>query len=106
MQFVFGLIYSATQVLNHTGEKRLLQVYSGSLICLTQDCDCFGTKKKVIIDNLGLLGSTDPVALDAATLDLTESRNKPLSDLCHSLSRRVQRAIDRGGVNGGRRRAA
>lgn len=50
----------------------------GKLLCLnfltriTRDCDCLGNKFDVIVPDIGVLISTDPVALDAASLDLVE----------------------------------
>jgi len=39
---------------------------------VTYDCDCFGIKQESIIDDVGILLSRDPVAIDAASLDLVE----------------------------------
>ncbi len=39
---------------------------------ITQDCDCMGHSMKPLIDHIGVLASTDPVALDAACLDLVQ----------------------------------
>ena len=44
------------------------------LISITKDCDCFDTPDmKKIVDDIGILASTDPVAVDKAALDLVEN---------------------------------
>jgi uncharacterized Fe-S center protein len=58
--------------------------YFNVLVDMTKDCDCFGTKQKKILPDLGILGSEDPVALDAATLEITrEKAGKDLGDLSY-----------------------
>ena len=50
---------------------------------VTKDCDCFDTPDmESIVDDIGIAASTDPVALDKATLDLTENKaGKKLANL-------------------------
>lgn len=46
---------------------------------ITRDCDCMESPGPPLFPDIGLLASTDPVALDQATLDLVESHTgKPL----------------------------
>lgn len=46
---------------------------------ITKDCDCIGSVMELIADNVGVLASKDPVALDTACLDLVQrSSKKPL----------------------------
>lgn len=40
------------------------------LVGITKDCDCMAKDQKPIIDDIGLLASLDPVAVDQATADL------------------------------------
>jgi len=49
-------------------------VYINMLIDMTSQCDCLDIKQKRIIPDVGMLLSTDPVAIDQATLDLTRER--------------------------------
>lgn len=58
----------------------------------TKDCDCFGTVKTPVAPDLGLLASTDPVALDEACITLLEERaGRPLADLAYpGLDPRIQ----------------
>ncbi|MHC4665654.1 MAG: DUF362 domain-containing protein [Planctomycetota bacterium] len=45
------------------------------LISITKDCDCFDTPDvPKIVDDIGILASTDPVAIDKAALDLVEAK--------------------------------
>lgn len=69
----------------------------GKLLCLnfltriTKDCDCLGNKFDVIVPDIGVLISTDPVALDAASLDLAEQRaGKPLGKMAFDIPCREQ----------------
>ncbi len=53
------------------------------LMSVTKDCDCFDTPDmERIVDDIGIAASTDPVALDKATLDLTQKKaGKKLANL-------------------------
>jgi uncharacterized Fe-S center protein len=53
------------------------------LMSVTKDCDCFNAPDMdKIVDDIGIAASTDPVALDMATLDLTEKKaGKKLANL-------------------------
>jgi uncharacterized protein len=52
-------------------EKKNELVFFNFLMNMTKDCDCMASKEKMIGD-LGILVSYDPVAIEQATLDLTE----------------------------------
>ena len=49
------------------GEKVL---YFNFLIHITKDCDCMGKAQDKIIDDIGIMVSRDPVAVDQAAIDL------------------------------------
>lgn len=51
-------------------------VYLNVLVSMTGDCDCYNSNQPKIIPDLGILISKDPVAIDKATLDLTEAANR------------------------------
>ncbi len=51
-------------------------VYLNALIDMTGDCDCMAIKQSPVIPDVGFCLSLDPVAVDQATLDLTERANK------------------------------
>jgi len=51
-------------------------------ISITKDCDCMGHTDHNIVRDIGILGSTDPVAVDAAAIDLMEkTAGKPLNEI-------------------------
>lgn len=45
-------------------------IYLNAVIDVTARCDCLGCVMKSIVDDIGLLSSVDPVAIDQASLDL------------------------------------
>jgi uncharacterized protein len=58
---------------------------------ISKDCDCMGHTYKKITPDIGILVSRDPVAVDAAALDLVETRaGKVLSQLAYDIPYRVQ----------------
>ena len=60
------------------------------LINITPDCDCFGWNAPPVCADIGILASTDPVAIDQASMDLVE-KTDPLPGSEH----------DHGGHGGG-----
>ncbi len=47
------------------------------LLSVTKDCDCFGRPNMdKMVDDIGIAASTDPVAVDKATLDLVENKTR------------------------------
>jgi uncharacterized protein len=58
---------------------------------ISKDCDCMGHTFEKIAPDVGILVSRDPVAVDAASLDLVEKRaGKALSQLAYDIPYRVQ----------------
>ncbi|KAB3525892.1 DUF362 domain-containing protein [Alkaliphilus serpentinus] len=51
-------------------------IYITFLHNITKDCDCMGKSMKPITDNIGILAGKDPVALDAACLDLVQENSR------------------------------
>ena len=53
------------------------------LVSMTRDCDCFDrADMPIMTEDIGILASTDPVAVDRAAIDLVESRaGRKLPDL-------------------------
>lgn len=55
------------------------------LVDMTKDCDCFNVSQPKLIPDIGLLASTDPVAIDMATLDLTaKAHGKTLAEMSYA----------------------
>ena len=53
------------------------------IISVTKDCDCFSTPNmQKIVEDIGIVASTDPVAIDKATVNLVEKKSgKKLAEL-------------------------
>jgi len=50
-------------------------IFFNFLLSVTKDCDCFGTPNmRRMIDDIGIIASADPVAVDKAALDLMENK--------------------------------
>ena len=58
----------AAGVVSHFGPKA---VYVNALVDMTRNCDCLNRRQKKAVTDIGILGSTDIVAVDQATVDLT-----------------------------------
>ncbi len=55
--------------------KKSKAVFFNYVMSVTKDCDCFDTPNmRKIVDDIGILASTDPVAVDKAALDLVEKK--------------------------------
>lgn len=58
---------------------------------ISRDCDCMGHTFEKIIPDIGILVSRDPVALDAASLEMIEAKaGKPFAQLAHDIPYRFQ----------------
>jgi uncharacterized Fe-S center protein len=70
--------------------KKNKAIYINFLNRISKDCDCMPGYEKIVPD-IGVLIAFDPVALDAASLDLVEERaGKPLTALSYDIPHRVQ----------------
>ncbi len=70
--------------------KKDKALYINFLTRISKDCDCMGGYNKIVPD-IGVLVAADPVALDAASLELVERRaGKPLTALAYDIPHRVQ----------------
>ena len=48
--------------------------YVTAAMGITKDCDCLGVNQPPLVEDIGLLASQDPVAIDQAVLDLVKQR--------------------------------
>ena len=55
-------------------------VYINVMVNISIDCDCDGNASAPCMKNIGILASTDPVAIDQACLDLVYSSTDPGKD--------------------------
>lgn len=59
----------------------LWKVLNGNIACLnfllgvTKNCDCMAKDEPAIVDDIGIVGSLDPVAVDKASVDLVNERS-------------------------------
>lgn len=66
----------AEHALGIVKQKRGKIGYFTFLITMTKDCDCMAQKPNFLIDDIGVLAGTDPIAIDQAVLDLTKNEGK------------------------------
>lgn len=62
--------YAAAYLQHLKGPK----VFFNFLMDITPDCDCFGHSDYPIVPDIGILASSDPVALDQASIDLVNAQ--------------------------------
>ena len=55
-------------------QKEKKVIYINFVLNVTKECDCMGTEQKPIYKDLGILASTNPVALDKACLDILNKK--------------------------------
>lgn len=75
----------------------LWKVMNGRIACLnfllgvTKNCDCMAKDEPAIVDDIGILGSVDPVAIDKASVDLVNQRShRDLLREVHSVDWSIQ----------------
>ena len=72
--FLESMAEAAKSVADHCGEKIL---YNNVMNNLSVDCDCDAHPEDPKMGDIGILGSTDPVALDKACVDLVYASPDP-----------------------------
>lgn len=71
----------AAGVIRHFGPKT---VFLNVLTNMTRDCDCLSKRQKKAVADIGVIGSTDIVAIDQATKDLTaQAHGQDLAEKFH-----------------------
>ena len=66
-------------------------LYINVVTRVSKDCDCMGGSFHKIVPDIGILVSRDPVAVDAASLDLVEKKARcTLPELAYDIPHRVQ----------------
>lgn len=58
------------------GQQGKRNLYLNFLMNITRGCDCEGRKMERVLDDIGILASLDPVAIDKASHDLTRAAGK------------------------------
>ena len=77
LQFVTSMGDAACSVHKHFNGNI---VYINAMVNISIDCDCDGNASAPCMKNIGILASTDPVAIDQACLDLVYSSTDPGKD--------------------------
>jgi uncharacterized Fe-S center protein len=54
--------------------KREKSIFLNFLTQVSPDCDCFGHSDAPIVGDVGILSSSDPVAIDQASIDLVNKQ--------------------------------
>jgi len=82
--------YSAA-IINHLKKREGDNfVYINVLENITSNCDCEKGHQEPIMDDVGILGSKDPVALDKASLDIANEKSDGKFDEINSIDKTVQ----------------
>ena len=66
--FVIQMVDNAKGVVDYFGKEKIF--YVNYAIDITYQCDCCGGSDVPFVNDIGILSSTDPVALDQACIDL------------------------------------
>ncbi len=97
VKYNWGATYEELQkkVVEHAlGISSLFQgkaLYINVLTRISKDCDCMGHTFEKMVPDIGIMVSGDPVALDAASLDVLEQRaGKTMAQLAYDIPYRFQ----------------
>ncbi len=81
-KFLEAMADAASSVVKHFGNNI---VYINVMCNMSVDCDCCNVAEDPCMKDIGILASTDPVAIDEACIDLVKNSNDPGKD--HLLER-------------------
>ncbi|GAB6975115.1 DUF362 domain-containing protein [Prevotella falsenii] len=87
--FLESMAAAAQSVHNYFGEGNI--IYINVMNNMSVDCDCSSNPAVPVIKDMGILASTDPVALDQACLDLVFNHKASAGDDNQPLIERIQR---------------
>ncbi len=89
--FLESMAAAAQAVHNYFKQEGRNIVYINVMNNLSVDCDCDGNPATPQMNDIGILASTDPVALDKACLDLVFNYNSTAGDDATALQNRINR---------------
>ena len=82
-----GSIILQQQIVEHAlgivKVKKGKMAYFTFLINMTKDCDCIAQKPDFILEDIGVIAGTDPLAIDQAVWDLTAKRGENINKLSY-----------------------
>ena len=84
--FLESMADASKSIMNYFGDKI---VFVNVMKNMSVDCDCCAVAEDPAMGDIGILASTDPVALDQACLDLVYASDDPGRDHLRSEERRV-----------------
>lgn len=76
-EFIESMAEAASAVANHFKDNI---VYINVMANMSVDCDCCAVAEDPCMKDIGILASTDPIAIDRACLDLVYNSNDPGKD--------------------------
>ena len=88
IEFIRSMAEAATAVANYLQENNKPIVYITVMNALSLDCDCDANQGDPVMQDLGIIGSLDPVANDQAFIDMIWNSKEPGA---HLLQERVDR---------------
>jgi len=74
----------------------IIKAVNKGVVCLTfltqitKDCDCMSKTEKVIVEDIGILASVDPVALDIASVELVQREKKDILRSAYNIDWSIQ----------------
>lgn len=89
--FLESMAAAAQAVHNYFKQEGRNIVYINVMNNLSVDCDCDGSPARPEMHDIGILASTDPVALDKACLDLVFNYQSTSGDDATALQKRIDR---------------
>ena len=87
--FLESMAAAAQAVHNYFKQEGKDIVYINVMNNMSVDCDCDGSPSTPKLKDMGILASTDPVALDQACLDLVFNHNNATDDDAKPLQKRI-----------------
>ena len=92
IEFIESMAEAATAVADYLKENSKSILYIDVMNALSVDCDCDANQGDPVMADVGILASTDPVALDQACIDLVWNSEDPGAI---KLQERVDRQLGR-----------
>ena len=75
--FLEAMAEAASSIMNHFGSN---VVFINIMCNMSVDCDCCAKAEDPCMKDIGILASTDPIAIDQACIDLVYASNDPGKD--------------------------
>ena len=94
IEFIESMAEAANAVADYLKENNKQIVYITVMNALSVDCDCDAHQGNPVMDDLGIIGSLDPVANDQVFIDMVfNSNDKGASKLRERIDRQLGREI-------------